>query len=102
METELQWAYQNSTRQECIPVGCVPPAAVAIHGGGCLPQCMLGYTHTPQVWAWRPPPMGVGLETPRGCGPGDTPMGVDLETPQIPARHAGIPPAMHAGIPPPL
>ena len=75
--------------------------------GGCLPQCMLGYT--PQVWAWRPPhgcgpgdpPMGVGLETPRGCWPGDTPMGVDLETLQIPARHAGIPPAMHAGIPPP-
>ena len=22
---------------------------------GCLPQCMLGYTPPPQVWAWRPP-----------------------------------------------
>ena len=48
--------------------------------GGCLPQCMLGYTHPlgvglqttpprggpgdpPQVWAWRPPP-GVDLEPP--------------------------------------
>ena len=24
-------------KQECIPVGCVPSAAVAISGGGCLP-----------------------------------------------------------------
>ena len=68
-------------------------------GGGCLPQCMLGY---PWVWAWRPPgcgpadPPGVGLKTPRcgpgdppGCGPGDPPgqtlnfpLGVGLETPR--------------------
>ena len=39
-------------KQECIPVGCVPPAAVAVCRGG-LPQCMLGY--------------------PPGCGPGDPP-----------------------------
>ena len=44
--------------QECIPVGCVPPAAVAVGGG--LPQCMLGYT-----------PLVVGLETSPGWGPGD-------------------------------
>ena len=39
-------------------------------GGGCLPQCMLGY------------PLGVGLEIPQarplnfppGCGPGDPPV----------------------------
>ena len=72
----------TNVKKECIPVGCVPPAAVAIQGG--LPQCMLGYT------------------TPPGCGPGDPP-DVGLETPLwIPARHAGIPPAMHAGIPPPV
>ena len=42
---------------------------------GCLPQCMLG---SPQVWAWRPPQdvglethLGVGLEIPPRCGPGD-------------------------------
>ena len=40
-------------------------------GEGCLPHCMLGYTHPP----------GVGLETPPWCGPGDTLPGVGLETP---------------------
>ena len=30
-------------QQECIPVGCVPSAAVAIGGGGCLPGgCLPG------------------------------------------------------------
>ena len=29
--------------QECIPVGCVPSAAVAVVGWGCLHQSMLGY-----------------------------------------------------------
>ena len=72
-------------KQECIPVGCVAPAAVAIHMGG-LPQCMLGYT-PPWVWAWRPPwvwawrPPGCGPGEPPGCGPGD-PMGVGQETPR--------------------
>ena len=64
----------NNNVQECIPVGCVPPPAVAVHGGvgWGLPQCMLGYTlETPWVWAWR---------TPLGCQPGDHP-GVGLETP---------------------
>ena len=76
--------------QECIPVGCVPPMAVAVQGGG-LPQCMLGYT--PQVWAWRPP-----WPDPSTCPP----QGVGQKTPWRPAaRHAGIPPARHAGIPSP-
>ena len=51
--------------QECIPVGCVPPAAVVIVGG---------------VWAWFPwiSPLGVGLDLiplnfPLGCGPGPDP-----------------------------
>ena len=52
---------QLFTKQECIPVGCVPPASVAIWGGG-LPRrgmsawgytpppahCMLGYTPLPR------------------------------------------------------
>ena len=43
-------------KQECIPVGCVPSAAVAVSPGGGLPQCMLGY---------QPPP-GPGIP----LGPG--------------------------------
>ena len=47
---------KKNNKQECIPVGCVPSAAVTARGGGvgggrgmsawgrCLPQCMLGYT----------------------------------------------------------
>ena len=63
------------SQQECIPVGHVPPAAVAI--GGDLPQCMLGYI---------PPgcgpgtPLGVGLETP-WCWPGDTTLARSLDSP---------------------
>ena len=98
-------------KQECIPVGCLPTAAVAVCWGGvCLSACW----DTPQVWAWRPPsPM---------CGPGDPPgqtpqlppwvwgwrptrnTGIPTHplppTPPRPACLAGIPPAMHAGIPP--
>ena len=105
-------------KQECIPVGCVPPAAVAVSWGVCLSAC---WDTLPWVWAWRPPqvwarksPPGLGLETPLGvgwrppwvwvwrppgCGPGDPPS-VGLETPQVspwvwawkPARHAWIHP----------
>ena len=83
-------------KQECIPVGCVPPAAVAIPGGGGLytplgadpprEQTPPGSRHL-QGWAWRPPlarspstyPLDVGLETPLarspklppGCGSGN-------------------------------
>ena len=112
---------QKNQEQECIPVGCVPPTAVAISWGG-LPQCMLGYTTLgvglanppPQVWAWRPsecgpgktpqvwawrPPMARPLKLSLGCGPGNL-QGMLGYTPQRPARHAGIPHARHAGIPP--
>ena len=77
--------------QECIPVGCVLPAALAVHGEVCLSACWdtqptpgvgletaLGMgLETPWVWAWRPP----------RCGPGDpsdpsaSPLGVGLESP---------------------
>ena len=51
-------------------------AAVAVHGGGGLPQCMLGYPPRcgprdhPWVWAWRSHPQ-VWAWRPPGCGPGD-------------------------------
>ena len=55
---------ESSLKQECIPVGCVPPAAVVIGG----------------VWSWSPwiSPLGVGLDLiplnfPLGCGPGSDP-----------------------------
>ena len=35
--------YESMIKQECIPVGCVPSARVAVSPGGSLPQCMLGY-----------------------------------------------------------
>ena len=74
-------------------VGCVPPAAVAVcWGGGCLPQCMLGYPlglglglDTPGV-GLHPPTLDVGLDNPSGCGPGHPPdpptshLGLGLET----------------------
>ena len=39
---------RTSCKQECIPVGCVPSATVAVCWGGCLPQCMLGYHQPPR------------------------------------------------------
>ena len=107
------------SEQECIPVGCVPPAAVAIGVGGvCLSAC------------WDAPP-GVGLETPLGvgleticgcgdppgqtpqppprCGPGDappdvgltSPLGVGLETPSGQTPQLPLPPGCGPGETPP-
>ena len=102
------WITVSIYQQECIPVGCVPPAAEAVCWGGCLPQCMLGYT--PGCGPGDPPLQARSLNFPPECGLGDPPPG---QTPQLPpwvwawkpARHAGIPPswrpARHAGIPPP-
>ena len=74
--------------QECIPVGCVPPATVAISvGEGGLSQCMLGYT--PRVWAWSLP-LARPLKLPLGCGPENL-QGMLGYTPWRLARHAGIP-----------
>ena len=111
-------------KQECIPVGCVPPATVAICWGvsaSVHAKCGPG---DPQAWAWRPPWVWAGDPTPGQTpqlppwvwawrppwtDPSSSPMGVGLETckacwyttPWRPARHAGILPARHAGIPPP-
>ena len=43
------------------------------HGGICISAC------------WDTPPLGVGLEIPPGCGPGDPPdMGLETPIGQIP------------------
>ena len=87
---------KHKTEQECIPVGCVPPSAVAV-GGVCLSAC------------WDPH-LGVGLETnPPRCGPGDPPP--QGQTPQLgPGDLQGMlgyhhppwrPATRHAGIPSP-
>ena len=56
------WSY---CKQECIPVGCVPPAAVAVRG--LSPQTPPGTMHTtPQDHA---PPLGPCTHThPPGAG----------------------------------
>ena len=62
----------NTNKQECIPVGCIPSAAVAVcswGGGGILPQCMVGYTHPP----------GPGLDP-----PGQTPQPLPWPGPRDP------------------
>ena len=84
----------KNSKQECIPVGCVQPAAVAVWEG--LPQCMLGSPlgvgletppprcgpgDLPQLWAWRPPPScGPGNPHPPQPDPSTSPLGVGLET----------------------
>ena len=88
---------QISAKQECIPVECIPPTAVAVRGSASVhagihpPRVGLETPpgvgrETPQVWAWSPP--GVGNWIPPGCGPGDPsgcgtgdPPSVGLETP---------------------
>ena len=57
-------------QQECIPVGCIPPTAVAIMGGSPHPP----QAGTPQS---RHPPDQIPLKFPLGCGPGPGP-------PQVP------------------
>ena len=39
-------------KQECIPVGCVPLAAVALCCGGVCVSPGVGNTPPPRVWAW--------------------------------------------------
>ena len=71
-------------KQECIPVGCVPSAAVAICWG-CLPQCMLEYTPPdlgldtiPLPWADTSP--GPGPRHTTGPGPRHPPPPVNRMT----------------------
>ena len=101
----LHFSFQTTWyQQECIPVGCVPPAAVAMCwcGGGSA-----------SVHAGIPP--GCGPGDPPGCEPGDplgcglgdpprpdpsiSPLGVGLETPQ--GQTPQHPPWVWAWRPPP-
>ena len=99
--------------QECIPVGCAPPAAVAICLGGCLSQSLPDPPNIPPGSGPRHPP-AVGLDTP-GCGPGhppprvwvwippNLPLGLGLDTPLVrpPNLLPGSGPR-HPAPPPPL
>ena len=80
----MQIFLKKIPKQECIPVGCIPPAAVAACWGG----------GSAAVHAGIPPRCGPG--DPPGCGPGDSSRPDPLTCPQMwawrPARHAGIPP----------
>ena len=67
---------KTKKQQECIPVGCVPPAAVAVCSGGGVSASVyagihhLGPGHPSRAWAWTPSPpsptspLGLGLDTP--------------------------------------
>ena len=75
----------NFRIQECIPVGCIPPAAVAICWrvsasvyAGIQPFPPPAWTWTPTLWCQLGPP--VWAATPPGCGPGDTPVNRILDT----------------------
>ena len=72
-------------KQECIPVGCIPPAAVAIRG----PASVHAGIHPLWVWACRPPGCGPRDPHPPRSGdpqrpdPSTSPLGVGLETPLL-------------------
>ena len=75
--------YFHHYKQECIPVGCIPSAAVAISPRGVLPQCMLGC----------PPPLE---QTPPGSRPpGQTPPPQE-QTPPRPGTPLGADPPNQA------
>ena len=86
---------KRNKEQECIPVGCVPPAAVAVMGGVSTHPSRAG---TPPSQIPLNFPLGVGLDQiplsfPLGCGPG-------LDPPQLPPWVWAWKPARHAGTPP--
>ena len=57
LEYYLVVKVKSQIKQECIPVGCVPPAAVAVCWGSvCLSACW-DTPPSPQVWAWTPAPL---------------------------------------------
>ena len=77
-------------QQECIPVGCIPFAAVTICWG--VSASVHAGIH-PRAWAWTPPGHGPGHPTRHGPG---NPPGMGLDTPL--GRH---PPQPGPGQPPP-
>ena len=102
----------HTMKQECIPVGYIPPTAVAVCWWGvCLSACWdttrCGPGDTsPQVWAWRPPPPRCGSGDPPGQTPQLPPWVWAWRPPQArplnpPPPGVSLEPARHAGIPPP-
>ena len=77
ISTDVSFILSSSKKfrgKECIPVGCVPNAAVAVYWGDiCLSACW--------VWAWTPLPEARPLNFSLGCGPGDPPQGQTLQLP---------------------
>ena len=89
--------YQIDLQQECIPVGCVPPAAVAVCLGEGVSASVHAGIHLILAVDLETPIPGVGLETPSGCGPGIPPW---PDTPNLPAgSRPGIPPSQNANLP---
>ena len=79
---------KHMVQQECIPVGYVPSAAVAVCWGGSasVHAGIQGYTSPPRpepgpLWACRPPPPSQTPNLPPPYGSGDPPPG---QTPQPP------------------
>ena len=70
---------KTNVKQECIPVGCLPSATVAV--------CFRGGLHTP---------LGPGTPLEQASPPEQAPSPWEQTLPA--ARHAGISSAMHAGI----
>ena len=62
-------SHKNPIKQECIPVGCVPSAAVVVCWGVRLSACWI---HPPPTWAWTPPPWADTPSPPPGPGSGYT------------------------------
>ena len=86
----LHFSFQTTWyQQECIPVGCVPPAAVAIcRCGGGSASVHAGIPPSPRCGPGDPPvvnmetPLDVGLETPPRPDPSISPLGVACRPPR--------------------
>ena len=93
-------------QRECIPVGCVPSAAVVVGGGvcpgGCLPHMPLSSIYP---WRWCLPRVVSVTHTPdpesaRGCLPRDGCLPGGWQTPptQCMLGYSPLPCPVHAGI----
>ena len=66
---------KHMVQQECIPIGCVPSAAVAVCWGGVSASMYAGihppaWAWTPWAWACRTPPQPDPPTSLPGYGPG--------------------------------
>ena len=51
-------------KQECIPVGCVPPASVAVLGGMSAHRVSVMWVCLPRGYTPSPCPLHAGIHTP--------------------------------------